>query len=261
MTSILSMIAILTAAPVLCQNDEEWRFDVRGRGWYAQTGGSIQADGATPGSRLNLRSTLELDDRELSPDVEFVAHSPGFGSFIGEWWRFASSADETLTTDITFRGRTFVTGAPLHSSIRVDVGAATYELPIAHLSLGGAGRLELAVQGGARAFWAEGALRSPGEDATARGFAITPVLGGHVAWLVRPWLRVDADASGMKLSLSSDRFSYLETKGEVTARPFKWLSAGIGYKYVLLDAHITRSVTTTYDLDLAGPYLTVGIEF
>ncbi len=260
----LSALTALATSPALSQeagSSENWGLDVRLREWYARTGGSIEADAATTGSRVSLSADLDLGNREPITELELVGHVPGFGRLYASWWRESSDADQTLTRTITFRGRSFTNGTPLHSSLVLDVAGLSYEYPFPRISLGDLGRLELSLQAGVRGFWAEGSLHSPVQEASARGFAVTPVLGGHVAYLIRPWLRVDADASGMQVAVSSEKFSYVETKAEVGFRPLRWLFAGIGYKYVYIRDRYSGTATSIFDADISGGYLMVGASF
>jgi hypothetical protein len=261
--TLLAMAALATA-PGLPQEavpTDDRVLDVRVREWYARTGGSIEADAVSPGSRVSLSADLDLGNREPITELELVGHISGFGRLYASWWRESSDADQTLTRSISFRDRTFTNGTSLHSSLVLDVAGLSYEYPFPRISLGDAGRLELSLQAGVRGFWAEGSLRSFGQEASARGFALAPVLGGHVAYLIRPWLRVDADASGLQISISSEKFSYVETKAEIVARPLKWLYAGVGYKYVYIRDRYSGSATTVFDADIGGGYLMIGVLF
>jgi hypothetical protein len=260
----LTVLSALATSPALSQGAEpadDRVLDVRVREWYARTGGSIEADTATPGSRVSLSADLDLGEREPITELELVGHVPSFGRLYASWWRESSDADQTLTRTISFRGRSFTSGTPLHSSLVLDVIGLSYEYPFPRISLGDFGRLELSLQAGLRGFLAEGSIHSSGQEASARGFAVTPVLGGHVAYLIRPWVRIDADASGFQIAVSSEKFSYVETKAEVAFRPLRWLYAGIGYKYVYIRDRYSATATTVFDADVGGGYLMVGVSF
>jgi hypothetical protein len=260
----LSISIAASMSPGGCQDPEPREgptLELRLREWYARTEGTIEADAAGPGSKISLAADLDLGHRDVISEPEVVFHLSGSSRLYASWWRDSPSRDQTLTRTITFRGRSFASGIPIHSSVVFDVAALSFEYTFAKLPLGDLGVLEFSGQAGFRGFWAEGSIRTTGEEASARGFAVTPVLGGHVAYLIRPWLRADADASGMKISLSSESFSYLETKAEIVAKPLEWLVAGIGYKYVTFHDRYSGSATSIFDADLSGGYLMVGVRF
>lgn len=236
---------------------------VRLREWYATLEGQVTADtDSQGGTRIDLADDLGLDDPKFSAEIQVYGRIPLFGKIYAGWWRVSRSGDETLTRTIDFAGETFTGSTQVKSEVTLDVGYLTYEFLLPSIPLGDVIQWEIGLQLGVRVFRGEGSIESDVVTGSDSGVFGTPILGGHMALQVTPYLRTDVELLGMAFSYSSHRGSYLEAYGEIVFQPFSWLFAGVGYKYVSLEMRETGSDSVLdMDIHISGFYLTAGVRF
>jgi hypothetical protein len=258
--AVTAILVVLSAAPAFAQDEH---VGARVREWYAKMEGNLTSNGdLLGGTSINLASDLGLDSPGWSAEVQVYGHIPFFGKLYAGWWRVERSGDEILSRTITFANQSFTAATEVKTDVTLDVGYLTYEFDFPSIPLGDFLKWELGLQVGARIMRGEGSLDSAFASGSDSGLIGIPVLGGHAALQVTPYLRADVELVGLGFSYSSHKGSYLEAYGEVVAQPFSWLFAGVGYKYVSLRVKDTIG-STDFDLDIhiTGLYLTAGVRF
>jgi hypothetical protein len=236
-------------------------FQIRGREWYAHMSGNLHADATTKGSRLSMASDLDLGGHVDVPELQAYFNVPYLGRLYVDWWRYANTGDSTLNRTIEFAGRSFTGGSTIHSRFDLNVTALTYEYTLPTISLGGVSYLEFGLQLGAKALGAEASIDDPSASESARGTTYAVVLGGRALVQILPWLRAEAEAQGISLTVSAEKVTYVETYFEAVAEPLPWLFAGVGYKYVQITYRYEARLNFNLDFELSGAYLTVGVRF
>jgi len=236
-------------------------FQIRGREWYARMSGNLHADASTKGSRLSMTSDLDLGGHVDVPELQAYFNIPYLGRLYVDWWRYANTGDSTLNRTIDFAGVSFAGGSDIHSRFDINVTALTYEYTLPTISLGGVSYLEFGLQLGAKALGAEASIDDPSVSESARGTTYAVVLGGRALVQILPWLRAEAEAQGISLTVSADKVTYVETYFEAVAEPLPWLFAGVGYKYVQITYRYEARLNFNLDFELSGAYLTVGVRF
>lgn len=257
---VAAILLVLSAAPAFAQDEH---VGVRLREWYATMEGDLKSSGdLLGGTSISLASDLGLDSPGWSAEIQAYGHIPFFGKLYAGWWRIERGGDEVLSRTITFANQAFTAATEVKTDVTLDVGYLTYEFDFPSIPLGDVLKWELGLQVGARVMRGEGALDSAFASGSDSGIIGIPVLGGHAALQVTPYLRADVEVVGFGLSYSGHKGSYLEAYGEIVGQPLPWLFAGVGYKYVSLRVKDNIG-STDFDLDIhiTGLYLTAGVRF
>lgn len=257
---LIGLLSVLAAAPAFAQDEH---VGVRVREWYAAMEGRLSSDGgAFGGTNIDIGDDLGLDDRGWSTEIQVYGRIPLFGKLYAGWWRIEREGDETLSRTLTFADKTFTASTRVKSDVTLDVGYLTYEFVFPSIPVGELVKWELGLQAGIRVMRGEGSIDSSIASGSDHGLIGTPVVGGHAALQVTPYVRADVELVGLALAYGGHRASYLEAYGEIVAQPFAWLFAGVGYKYVALRVRDPLG-STDFDLDLriGGLYLTAGVRF
>lgn len=255
-----AILALFSAAPAFAQDEH---VGVRLREWYAKLEGNLSSDGTIfGGTSISLADDLGVDDPAWSTEIQVYGRIPFFGKLYAGWWRIDRHGDEILSRTITYADQTFVASTEVKTDLTLDVGYLTYEFVFPSIPIGDLLKWELGLQLGARVMRGEGTLDSAVASGSDSGVIGIPVIGGHAALQVTPFLRADVEVVGLGLSYSGRRGSYLEAYGEIVGQPFPWLFAGVGYKYVSLRVRDTQG-SADFDLDIhiTGLYLTAGVRF
>ena len=258
--AVAAILVVLSATPAFAQDEH---VGVRLREWYAKMEGNLSSDGSLlGGSSISLADDLGVGDPAWSTEIQVYGRIPFFGKLYAGWWRIDRSGDEILSRTLTFADQTFTVATEVKTELTLDVGYLTYEFVFPSIPMGDLLKWEFGLQVGVRLMRGEGSLDSAFASGSDSGIIGTPVVGGHAALQVTPYLRADVEVVGLGLSYSGRRGSYLEAYGEIVGQPFPWLFAGVGYKYVAL--RVKDGVgSTDFDLDMhiTGLYLTAGVRF
>ena len=233
---------------------------LKAKAWFAHMSGHLEADGTTRGSRLSIASDTNLGGTVDIPEVEASVNVPYLGRFYAGWWRYNNSGDSTLDRTITFADQTFNVGTSIHTTLELNVAYLTYEYTFPKISIG-AGQLELGLELGLRFLSGDATLTDAGVTSESRGTLPALVLGGRAIYQILPWLRAEAEAVGIKISIDKESVSYVETYAEIVAQPLPWLFGGVGYKYFEMSYGYSGRLNFDLDLQLSGVYLTVGVRF
>jgi hypothetical protein len=258
--AVAAVLVFLAAAPAFAQDEH---VGARVREWYAKMDGDIKSTGGSlGGTSINLASDLSLDSSQWNTEVQVYGHIPFFGKIYAGWWMIDRHGDEILSRTITFAGQSFTASTEVKSDVRLDVGYLTYEFDFPSIPVGDLLKWELGLQVGARVIRGEGKVDSVFASGSDSGTIGIPVIGGHAAVQITPFLRADVELVGLEFSYSGHRGHYLEAYGEIVGQPLPWVFAGVGYKYVSLGvkAHLS---STDFDLDthITGLYVTAGVRF
>jgi len=249
----------LAAAPLFAQ-DEHIGFRVRE--WYARMSGTVQGEENGIGStNLDLTDDLGLGDQNLTTELQLYVRIPVVGRIYAGWWRVHDSGTSVLDQTITFRGQTFTASTPIDSEVTLNSAYLTYEFAFPTIPVPGLGKIELAASLSAHAFRGEGSVVGSGIEANGEGTIGLPTLGAHVTVEMFEWLRAEVEVQGLAFSYGDNEAHYLEAYGEVVAQPLPWLFAGVGYKFVALNARHDGSDSFHVNVDIAGFYLTAGVRF
>lgn len=258
--AVAAILVVLSAPPAFAQDEY---IGVRVREWYAKMEGDIKAGGNVPGdTTINLASDLGLDSSEWNTEVQVYGRIPFFGKIYAGWWMVDRQGDEILSRTISFANQSFTASTEVKTEASLEVGYLTYEFDFPAIPIGDLLKWELGLQVGARVMRGEGKIDSALVSGSDGGTIGIPVVGGHAAVQITPYLRADAEVVGLDFSYSGHRGSYFEAYGEVVAQPFSWLFAGVGYKYVSLGVR-THLSSSDFELDshITGLYVTAGVRF
>jgi len=249
----------LAAAPLFAQ-DEHIGFRVRE--WYARMSGTVQGEENGIGSStLDLSDDLGLGEKNFTTELQLYVRIPVVGRIYAGWWHAEDSGSSVLSRTISFAGQTFTASTPIDSEVTLDTAYLTYEFAFPTIPLPGFGKIELAASLGVHAFHGEGSVVGGGIDGSRDGTIGLPTLGAHVTLGMFDWLRFEAEVQGLVFHYGDNEAHYLEVNAEVVAEPLPWLFAGVGYKYVAINATHEGSDSFHVNVDIAGFYLTVGLRF
>lgn len=261
MKGLVAAVALLGASPALAQDES---VGVRLREWLARLDGTVKAQGQSiPSTTIDIDDELGLDEAEVANEIQLSLRLPVIGRFTGGYWWVDFKGDEVLERTIVFNDNAYLVGTRVKTELELDVFYLNYEfvLPLP-LGFGEQFGIDVGLIVGVRGILAEGAIDNEffSDRETAEGGL--PVVGGHVAIQVTPFLRGDAEVLGLAYSTRDRRAAYLEGYGEVVVQPWKGLFAGIGYKYVRVDLE-DHSSDPEFDVDItiAGFYVTAGVRF
>ncbi|HXX94107.1 MAG TPA: hypothetical protein VEN81_10760 [Planctomycetota bacterium] len=258
--AIAALVVILGASRAWAQDEH---VGVQVREWYAKMDGDIKSSGGIlGGTSISLANDLGLDKTEWNTEVLAYARLPVLGKIYAGYWSIDRKSDEILTRTITFDKQAFTASTEVDTDVRLEVGYLTYEFDFPTIPLGELLKIELGVQVGARVIHAEGKIDSIIASGSDQGTIGLPVVGGHAAVQVTPYLRADVEVVGLQVSYGGHRGTYVEGYGEVVGQPVKWIFAGVGYKYVSLGVRSNLSSTDfALDTRISGFYLTAGLRF
>ncbi len=259
MKALAAAFFFLSAAPLFAQ-DEHIGFRVRE--WYARMSGTIQGEENGVGSStIDLADDLGLGNQDLTTELQVYLRIPVVGRIYAGWWRAQDSGSAVLSTSISFAGETFSASTPVESDVQLDTAYLTYEFAFPTIPVGDLVKVELAASLGVHAFRGEGSVAGGGLDATGDGTIGLPTLGAHVTVEMFTWLRAEVEVLGLSFTYGDNEAHYLEAYGELVAQPLPWLFAGLGYKFVALNARHDGSDSFHVNVDIAGFYLTAGVRF
>lgn len=249
----------LAAAPLFAQ-DEHIGFRVRE--WYARMAGTVQGEENNIGSStLDLSDDLGLGNQNFTTELQVYLRIPVVGRIYAGWWHAEDSGSSVLSRTISFAGQTFTASTAIDSEVTLDSAYLTYEFAFPTIPAGDLVSVELAASLGVHAFRGEGSVVGNGINADRDGTVGLPALGAHVTVGLFGWLRAEAEVKGLIFEYGDNEAHYLEAYGEVVAEPLPWLFAGLGYKYVAVNASHEGSDSFHVNVDIAGFYLTVGLRF
>jgi hypothetical protein len=259
MRHLATAFFFLAAAPLFAQ-DEHIGFRVRE--WYARMSGTVQGEENGVGSTvLDLSDDLGLGEQNFSTELQLYVRIPVVGRIYAGWWRAHDSGSSVLTRTVDFAGQTFTASTPIDSEVTLNTAYLTYEFAFPTIPAGDLIKIELAASLGVHAFHGEGSVVGGGIDANRDGTIGLPTLGAHVTVEMFAWLRAEVEVQGMVFSYGDNEAHYLEANAEVVVEPLPWLFAGLGYKYVAINASHEGSDSFHVNVDIAGFYLTAGVRF
>lgn len=252
--------ALLAASPAFAQDET---VGLKVKEWFESMHGTIQSNEAPlNGSTVNLADELGLGDQERAHEVQGYLQVPMLGRFTGGAWWMSTQGSSTLSETIVFAGQTFTQKDEVSSSVDLESYYLTYEFRFPTIPLPEDSGIHLGLEAGLRALRGKGSIEdSMGNSGKAHGTAGLPVVGGHAEVDLLGWVRAEAELSGLAIAYSSYHASYFEANAELDVTPFRWLYAGIGYKWV--DLHVRHTGSTGFDIDagLKGLYVSAAIRF
>ncbi len=259
MRALAAAFFFLSAAPLFAQ-DEHIGFRVRE--WYARMSGTVQGTKQGVGSStIDLTDDLGLGDQNLTTELQLYVRIPVVGRIYAGWWRAHDSGSSVLSRSIDFAGESFTASTPIDSDVTLNSAYLTYEFAFPTIPLPALGKIELAASLGVHGFRGEGSVVGGGLDAKGMGTIGLPTLGAHVTVEMFTWLRAEVEVQGLVFTYGGNEAHYLEAFAEVVAEPLPWLFAGVGYKFVALNASHAGSDSFHINVDIAGFYLTAGVRF
>jgi hypothetical protein len=244
---------VTTLLLVLLAQDVE----VRARAWSARFDGATRADGETGlGTRVDV-DELGLDGAEAAGMAELTLRFPGVGRFTLDAWRVGLEGSETLDGNVVYDDVLFPAGTRMDSELEVSVVSLDYGFTLASFDA-------LTIEGEAGLRYVAGHAEVEGGGLTAKANLNRPLLlpGVRVEGTLLPWLSAAADVHAIAFSTANLSLRWLELDLEATARPWRGLRVGLGYRLYRVDAKATED-STNFDLDgsLHGPYVALGWDF
>jgi hypothetical protein len=259
MRALATAFFFLSAAPLFAQ-DEHVGFRVRE--WYARMSGTVQGEQNGIGtSTIDLADDLGLGDQNLTTELQLYVRIPVVGRIYAGWWRVHDSGSSILDQTITFAGQTFSASTAVDSEVSLASAYLTYEFAFPTIPVGDLLKVELAASLGVHGFRGKGSVVGGGFAGDGEGTIGLPTLGAHVTVDMLTWLRTEVEVQGLAFSYGDNEAHYLEAYAEVVAEPLPWLFAGLGYKFVALNARHDGSDSFHVNVDIAGFYLTAGVRF
>jgi hypothetical protein len=221
---------------------------VRTDAWYPRLDGSFSSLG---GEIIDTKE-LNLDTNVWGPAAE-LSLTPARFFFRFDFYRVGFEGDSTLTRTFSFGGLTYTINEDVNANIRIDnyrflAGfAAVKTAPVRLYVLLGLGyyHLEGSVIGSVSG-QAEESLDIP-----------APLLGLLFQAKVTRFL-FEVEATGLTISYSDVGADYLDIKASVGVTVFKVAALRVGYRYVLLNGHVSDF---DVDVTLDGFFVGAGVQF
>ena len=263
MRPIAIVLASLTLPVALSAADTEannYWLRVSASAWLPALSGDLSYRQGNGLANKTSTDSLGLGDSELTPMLDLDIKPPLI-PFIPNlhvgFYNFSTDGSETLTSNLTFGGRTFSAGTNITSKAALtDIYAELNWQPL-DLDLVGVG-----LGFGAHSMQAEFTISGGGFSEKLDSPAVIPVLAlrAHVNPL--DVLGIEVEANGISANMGDFDGTFLDLRLQAVYRPINWLGVVGGYRHVLLDADITDgSNKITFDLTFSGPYLGALVQF
>ncbi len=245
----------------------------RARGWRAWVAGGALALGAAPawalgpvdlgleagawsndvsgsvrdaGGDIDVSGVLRLPD-ETKGYARASLHVTGLGTLHGGYTALSRSATGTLSTTITFAGRSFSSGSSLNSQVDLDVYDLGWTFTVVDVGAASAS-LGLDVK------WYDGTVRlsSGGNTAQSDLSVPVPMLKAGLRFGL-PFLAVDLAGEG--ISIAGNRVTDLRAGVRFHPLPLVYLTGGYRYMDLKLEDGSKRA-----DVSLQGPFFGLGVD-
>ncbi|MFQ5655524.1 MAG: hypothetical protein ACE5GW_12440 [Planctomycetota bacterium] len=228
--------------------------------WRADLDGDVQfSEGGLQGTRIDLSSELNLDDREEVVVYRGTAQLLGT-TLEGRYIDLTYKGSTTSTQPINFEGVSFPAGSDL-------VGRLDATLFTAHSRFGAFGFLPVAVGWivGVDYVKVDASLASSAPTSQSASKAIEeyiPVVGVTGSFnfpLGEYHLFADAEISGLWLSYGGLDGTFIDAAGRAGIKFEEWLSLGVGYRLLELDFEDDNN--NEANLSIGGPFVFGEIVF
>ena len=228
--------------------------EVEGFVWFMTLDGeaSLGVDGLR-GTKLDLENDLGYDDLESVPGLRFVfgeRHQGVFSAF-----KLGASAENTIDRTIHFGQNQFHINERVSSSVDLTVFQGYYRLNIGPDSFHGG------LLAGAEYIGISAEASSP-RLGKAQGDVDTAMilLGGFAESNPASFLRIRGTLMAGTFDIGDVSATYLDFELAALAVIPPGLHAGLGYRYISVDAEDTK-LPVEIDLSFSGPFLFVGFEW
>lgn len=230
--------------------------------WFAEMEGDLQAsDTGVPGTLIDVSSDLDLG-RETVHELSAWLNIPFLGNLRGGWWSASFEGSETLTSSVAFSGTTFTSGTEVDTTMDLDVSTLMLDFDLLSPNIGGTG-FEIALQIGGKYISASGELESSTVSAKEVIRGGIPVVGARITVDLASTFRVNLEANGLGFERDDIELRFVDAVLEIAWSPLPLLNIGAGWHTVQLLAQDDSSTRTDVEIDLeiGGPYLSVGVRF
>ena len=253
MKKICLALSLLLAIMLLPASSMAFEVGARGFYWFPTLEGKVAVDDAgVEGTKIDFDDDLDIDD-EGYPCVEaFVGLGDHHLSLA--YTEVDYSGRNTLDTEITFGGETYLAGVEVDSSIKYSMIDLHYQIDILDLenilagfSLGGVAQIK----------YLDGdvSLKTTGIDEQEDFTLPIPMIGlnlhvGILADILEGRLR------GTAIGYSGN--TIYEVMADVSLTPFPFIDIHGGYRSFVIDIDEDDVVL---DYDMSGPYVAVTVGF
>lgn len=253
---------LIALATFLClvgfvSNGYSLEFGARAYYWFPGLTADMKVDqDGTAGTDIDLKDDLGIDN-ESFPSVEAFA-GMGKHHFSLIYTQVNYSGSKTITKPITFKGKTFATGALVESDLKTRMLDMEYQYDILNLENILAG-FSVGVIGKIKYLDGEAQLKSatPGSvhDQTEKFALPIPMVGaGAHLGLLANILEARAKVTGMAYGGST----FYDAMADISLTPFPFMDIHGSYRIMKLKVDNVSNVYA--DMEFSGPYvgLTVG---
>lgn len=248
MICIFGVIAITPSA-------QAFEMGIRGYYWFPALNGDIKMDSSgLIGTTLDLKSDLGFED-EYYPIVEaFIGlgnHHLSLSYYSADY-----SGTKELSTEFTFKGKTYNIGDTINSSLKYDIYDFMYQYDLldfenilAGFSLGIIGKVKI-INGDVE-IKSTTLTKSASEDFTLP----IPMVGGNIH------LGIIADLLEARLKISGISYedgTVFDGQADISLTPFPFVDIHGGYQIFLIDLDIDGE---KFNYTTSGPYIALTLSY
>jgi hypothetical protein len=221
---------------------------VRADAWYPRLDGRFSSLG---GDLLDA-AELNLDSNEVGPAAE-VALTPGRFFFRFDFFQVRFEGDSTLSRTFSFGGLTFTINEDVYTRVRID----SYRF-LSGFAVVKTAPFRLYVLLGLGLYHLEGRVDGSVSGSAEESLDIPAPFIGLLAQAKVTRFIFEVEVSGLTVSYSDVGADYVDIKASVGITLFKVAALRAGYRYVLLNGHVSDF---DVDVTLDGFFIGAGVQF
>lgn len=221
---------------------------VRTDAWYPRLDGSFSSLGGDSIDAAELR----LDTNTWGPAAE-VTLTPGRFFFRFDYYQVRFEGDSTLSRTFTFGGISFTINEDVNARVRIDNFRFLSGFAVVKTA-----PFRLYVLLGLGYYHLEGRVVGSVSGEAEESLDIPAPLVGVLAQAKLSRFILELEVSGLTVSYSDVGADYIDVKASVGISFLKVAMARVGYRYVLINAHVTDFEA---DMTLDGFFVGLGVQF